>query len=177
MQEKWSDFLTDYLIVDGYNIINAWTNLKQTAEESLEISRLELIEELAKFKNILWKQIIVVFDAHLTKEKKRHTEESSGVMVIFTQEGETADSLIEALVYELVTQGNVEVATSDWQEQRVILGKGAARLSARNLKDITNATTQRIRKRYINKDDSKNTLGNLLDERMKEKLNSFRQSD
>ncbi|ACB83774.1 NYN domain-containing protein [Natranaerobius thermophilus] len=167
--------MTDYLIVDGYNIINAWDHLKKSAEENLEISRIELIDELSEYKGILWGKIVVVFDAHSAKQKNRHTEQINGILVIYTKEGETADSLIEALVYDLVDKGNVDVATSDWQEQRVIMGKGAVRLSARDLKKLIRETKEKIRKNFIEKEEGKrNTLDNLLDQQVKEKLNILR---
>ncbi len=167
--------MTDYLIVDGYNIINAWPHLKKTSKESLEFSRLELIDNLAEFQGVLWKKIILVFDAHLNKGSKRHAEQVDDIMVIYTGEGETADSLIEGLVYELVEEGSVEVATSDWQEQRVIMGKGAIRLSARDLKNIITETKEKMRKNFIEKNDSgKNTLGNLLDGQIRKKLDNLR---
>ncbi len=168
--------MADYLIVDGYNIINAWGNLKETAKVNLSISRQELIETLSEFKGLLWDHILIVFDAHLSNQAQ-HTEEIKGVMVIYTQEGETADSLIESLVYELVATGSIQVATSDWQEQRVIMGKGALRLSARDLNNIILETKRGMRREFINKHKGRNTLGNLLDENLKNKLENIRQKE
>ncbi len=170
--------LVDYLLVDGYNVVNAWEELRTTAQSHLELARIDLIEELAKFKGVLWSEIIIVFDAHQTKGGKRHSERINGILVLYTREKETADSLIEELVYGLVDRGVVEVATSDWQEQRLILGKGATRISARELQALLEEAKHRLRKEYLEKNSSsKNPLINYLDDKDREKLNKIRRQD
>ena len=123
--------MVDYLLVDGYNIINAWESTKEIAKESLENARDRLantLQNYAAFKNLA---VILVFDAHLVKGAHRNKEQRNHLQIVFTEEGETADSMIEALAYQLCEINRVYVATSDWDEQRVVMGTGALRISAK----------------------------------------------
>lgn len=123
----------DILIVDGYNIIGAWPELKEMKDTDLEGARDLLIDKMAEYQAYTGYEVIIVFDAYLVpgiqKVFNRHD-----VTVIFTSEGETADEKIEQLTVELkgvLTQ--IHVATSDYAEQKAIFGQGALRKSAREL--------------------------------------------
>jgi len=123
----------DVLLVDGYNMIGAWPELEQLKERSLEDARDRLLDRLADYQGYSGMQVIVVFDAHrmpgLGAAYKQHK-----LTVLYTKEKETADEAIERLVAELAVRGrNIYVATSDLVEQHVAFGKGALRLSAREL--------------------------------------------
>lgn len=125
--------MEEYLIVDGYNMIGAWPRLIKLAEEGLEEARDELISMLADYQGYSGRKIIIVFDAHQVpgsgKKFKQH-----GLDIRFTKEKETADERIERLVGELSRRTRrIYVATSDMIEQHVIFGRGALRLSAREL--------------------------------------------
>ncbi|UMZ75376.1 NYN domain-containing protein [Natranaerofaba carboxydovora] len=166
-----------YLIVDGYNIINAWQDLKSMAKDNLEFSRQSLIETLSECKKVLWEEIIVVFDAYHQKDSKGSKEKIDGIVVIYTKEGVTADRVIESLVYDLDKENKVEVATSDWQEQRIVLGKGAIRLSARELLNHIEHYKKNLRKDFLEKEKlkkNKNTLGNTVNCDILEKLEKLR---
>jgi predicted RNA-binding protein with PIN domain len=121
--------MNDYLIVDGYNIIYAWPALQKLKDASLGHARSRLVDILASYAALSGERIIVVFDAHLVKNNQEHSEAVSGVEIIFTQEGETADAVIERLVGNLPDRAAVFVATSDWDEQRIIFGRGAYRVT------------------------------------------------
>lgn len=125
--------MREILIVDGYNIVNAWPELVQLKKESFEHAREKLLDILANFQGWSGCLIVVVFDGHLVKQGTGSRDNYAGVEVIFTQEGETADSCIERLVALLPEESYVTVATSDWAEQRLVMGHGALRLSAREL--------------------------------------------
>ncbi|MGP4072837.1 NYN domain-containing protein [Piscibacillus sp. B03] len=121
------------LVVDGYNMIGDWPELKVLKDYQLEEARNRLIEMLAEYKAYTGYRVIVVFDAYDVKgtEKKR---EEHRLEVIFTKENETADERIEKLVKEVKNvQTKVYVATSDFAEQWTIFSKGALRKSAREL--------------------------------------------
>ncbi|MFD1363508.1 NYN domain-containing protein [Lentibacillus salinarum] len=121
------------LVVDGYNIIGAWEELKQLKLQDIGQARDRLIELLADYKAYTGMRVIVVFDAYYVKgiESKLNNFE---VEIIYTKENETADECIERIVKELKTVINqVYVATSDYAEQRTIFGRGALRKSAREL--------------------------------------------
>lgn len=125
--------MVDFLLVDGYNIIHAWDELKKLMDANIDHARLRLIDSMANYQAVKGIKVVVVFDAHMVKGGAGSRENESGVEVIFTSEGETADMLIEKLVGQLMIEGRVTVATSDWAEQRIVFGKGAVRLSAREL--------------------------------------------
>ena len=121
------------MLVDGYNIIGAWKELRALKATKLIDARDRLIEMMAEYKAFSGFRVIVVFDAHLVpgieKKKKQYDVE-----VIFTRENETADERIEKLTTQLMTRRvQVHVATSDLTEQWVIFAQGALRISAREL--------------------------------------------
>ncbi|MDN5325368.1 MAG: uncharacterized protein PWP41_63 [Moorella sp. (in: firmicutes)] len=124
----------DVLIVDGYNLLHNWPELTRLKESSFEHARDKLITELINYQAYWGGKVIVVFDAHKVPGAVEKREKLGGVEVIYSREGETADTVIERLVGDLIATGRVYVATSDWAEQRMILGKGALRLPARELK-------------------------------------------
>ena len=123
----------EYLLVDGYNVIFAWDELKELAEESLELARTALIEVLSNYKGFSGKEIIVVFDAYRVKGERREVERVDNIDVVYTKEAETADMYIEKVTHELSRNHRVRVATSDGLEQVIILAGGALRLSAAEL--------------------------------------------
>ncbi|GAA0304661.1 hypothetical protein GGQ92_001674 [Gracilibacillus halotolerans] len=123
----------DVLLVDGYNIIGAWDELKRLRDEDLDQARNLLVEKMAEYGSYRKRRVIVVFDAYEVKgieNKQKHFN----VEIIFTKEQETADECIERLIKELKNvKTKVFVATSDFAEQRTIFGQGAYRISAREL--------------------------------------------
>jgi len=125
--------MEEYLVVDGYNIIYAWPHLDKMKTENLEHARDKLVDILANFAAHSGAKVFVVFDAHQVKSGIEHVEEKNGVRIIYTREGETADAVIEKMVGELVNLGRVYVATSDYDEQRLVFGRGAYRLTPRDL--------------------------------------------
>ncbi|MBO8157448.1 MAG: NYN domain-containing protein [Bacillaceae bacterium] len=121
------------LIVDGYNVIGAWPELKALRDRDLAQARDLLVEKLAEYQAYTGNRVIVVFDAYnvqgIEKKVKSHRVE-----VIYTREHETADERIEKLVKEIKNiQTQVYVATSDYTEQRTIFAQGALRKSSREL--------------------------------------------
>ncbi|WP_042353726.1 NYN domain-containing protein [Bacillus rubiinfantis] len=123
----------DILIVDGYNIIGAWPELKVLKEHDLAAARDLLVERMAEYQAFSGYRVIVVFDAYYVegtaKKYKNHKVE-----VIFTRKNETADELIEKMAIQLSNRKTqIHVATSDYTEQWAIFGQGALRKSAREL--------------------------------------------
>ncbi|TGB00933.1 NYN domain-containing protein [Halobacillus salinus] len=121
------------LIVDGYNMIGAWPELKRLKEKDLGQARDLLIEMMAEYQSYTEDRIIIVFDAYHVRGLAKK-QNNFKVEVIFTKENETADERIERLAGELNdVRTQVYVATSDYAEQRTIFGQGAFRKSAREL--------------------------------------------
>ena len=130
----------EYLLVDGYNIIFAWENLKELAKESLDMARERLIDILSDYRGIRECELIVVFDAYKVKNNPGTVEKVHNISVVYTKEAETADMYIEKVTHELGKKHRVRVATSDSLEQIIILGSGAMRVSAENfLREVEQA--------------------------------------
>lgn len=145
------------MFVDGYNIINCWGNLKEISEVNLDESRNELIDIMAEYRSYTGIEVIVVFDAHMVRGSRQKNELIKEVEVVYTKENQTADQYIEKEVSKIGKIRKVTVATSDWVEQQVVLGRGATRISAREL----NMEIQKL-KRDINKNNEKQSKVNNL---------------
>ena len=122
--------MEEYLLVDGYNIIFAWDELKALAKVNMDSARQALIEILANYQGYKKCHVIAVFDAYRVKGGERHYEQHDGVEVIYTQEAETADMYIEKAAHRKSREYHVRVATSDRLEQLIITGGGAFKVSA-----------------------------------------------
>ncbi|MEH6948782.1 NYN domain-containing protein [Bacillus sp. JJ634] len=121
------------LLVDGYNIIGAWPELRELKQRDLSAARDRLIELMAEYQAFMGYRVIIVFDAYYVQGVSR-TFKNHKVEVIFTRENETADERIEKMAIELNNiKTQIQVATSDYTEQWVIFGQGALRKSAREL--------------------------------------------
>ena len=135
----------EYLLVDGYNIIFAWDELKAIAQGSLESARQRLIDILSNYQGFRKCRMIVVFDAYRVKGGKEHVTQEHGVSIVYTKEAETADMYIERVTHQLCKDARVRVATSDGLEQIIILGNGACRVSAEEFRREITQTEEEIR--------------------------------
>lgn len=123
-----------YLVIDGYNIINSWDELKDAQDLSLDEAREQLIGKMAELSYITGENIIIVFDSYLKKNAVRQFYERKGIEIVFTQEFETADNYIERLVSNAGKNDEYKVASSDALIQSIIFGQGASRISSSELK-------------------------------------------
>jgi small GTP-binding protein len=135
----------DYLLVDGYNIIFAWDDLKKISEENLDAARSELIKRMCNYQGYDGSELILVFDAYRVKGKHRDIEKYCNINIVYTKESETADSYIERVTHELSRNHRVRVATSDGVEQMIILGNGAMRISAAEFRKRYEAVERSIK--------------------------------
>ena len=135
----------EYILVDGYNIIFAWDDLRKLAKENLDDARNKLVDRLRNYQG--WRRcpVIVVFDAYKVKGNPGSVEKLGGLSVVYTKEAETADMYIEKAAYDLSKNNRVRVATSDALEQIIILGGGALRVSASAFEEEVNEVEQAIR--------------------------------
>ncbi|MEK3977140.1 MULTISPECIES: NYN domain-containing protein [unclassified Psychrobacillus] len=162
------------LLVDGYNIIGAWSELRKLKKDKLLDARDRLIEQMAEYKAFTGIRVIVVFDAHLVpgiENKKMQYD----VEIIYTRENETADERIEKLTRELSGRRvQIYVATSDMTEQRVIFGQGALRKSARELEIEMLSISSNITKKVKNIQENKPTSTIILSEEVAEIFEKWR---
>ncbi|MFD1738265.1 NYN domain-containing protein [Bacillus salitolerans] len=158
----------DVLLVDGYNVIGAWPDLRKLKQTDLPAARDLLIQKMAEYQAFSGYRVIIIFDAHLVKgienKKKNHKVE-----VVFTRENETADERIEKLAKELKNiKTQIHVATSDYTEQWAIFGQGALRKSARELfnemKSVESGISKTVQKSNENKPISRIQLSNEVAE-------------
>ena len=145
--------LPQYLLIDGYNIIFAWDELKELANESLNDARLLLINRVANYQAMKKNNVILVFDAYKVKGNQREVETVHGIKVVYTKEAETADSYIEKTSQKLIKNYRVRVATSDSLVQMIIFGSGAERVSAREFVAELEKTEEDLRK-FIEENNS-----------------------
>lgn len=164
----------EYLFVDGYNIINAWDNLKRIAKRDLDGARNELIETMAEYQAYTGIVVVVVFDAHLLKGSREKCEIIKGIKVVYTREKETADHYIERNIVGLGRYKKIRVATSDWMEQQIVLGRGGTRLSARELKIEMNNIKNRIDRKNRKEKETNDVIMGRLDPKLIEKLEKWR---
>ena len=125
----------EYLLVDGYNIIYAWDELKAVAQSSMDTARQMLIDLMINYQGFRKNHVIIVFDAYKVPRGQAEVLREHDLFIVFTKEAETADAYIEKTTYELGRRHRVRVATSDNAESLIILGHGALRLSARQFHD------------------------------------------
>ena len=124
----------EYLLVDGYNIIFAWEELKAVAQTNLDAARQLLMDLLSNYQGFKNCVVILVFDAYRVPRAVQDVTKYHNIYVVYTKEAETADAYIERATYEIGRHHQVRVATSDGAEQVIILGHGALRLSAASFK-------------------------------------------
>ena len=137
-----------FLLVDGYNVIFAWDELKELAEAYFESSRVKLMDILADYQSMIQRQIIVVFDAYRVPGRNATVEDYHNIKVVYTAEAQTADQYIEKFAHMKKAQYDIMVVTSDGLQQMIIRGAGAGLMSARELKEDV--------------EQRKNAIGDLL---------------
>ena len=136
----------EYLLVDGYNLIFAWDELKKLAADNLEGARQALADLLCNYRGFHDCQVILVFDAYKVPHGTGEVSRYQNIYIVYTREAETADMYIEKTTYQLAKQRRVRVVTSDGAEQLIILGHGALRVSARSFWEEVERTNGEIRR-------------------------------
>ena len=157
--------LPEYLLVDGYNIIFAWDELKALAAESLAAARQSLADILSNYQGYRKCGVILVFDAYKVKGNPGSVEKYKNIHIVYTKEAETADAYIEKATYDMRKQYRVRVATSDGMEQLIILGHGASRIPANVfLQEVQQAHTEigEIVQKYRYRALKGSTVGEML---------------
>ena len=138
----------EYLLVDGYNIIFAWEELRELAGVNLDSARDRLMDIMSNYQGYLGHTLILVFDAYKVKGNPGSVMKYHNIYVVYTKEAETADQYIEKTVHAMGQKHKITVATSDALEQMIIWGNGAMRLSALGLKQAVETANADLRERY-----------------------------
>nr|WP_317853809.1 NYN domain-containing protein [Chakrabartyella piscis] len=168
----------EFLLVDGYNIIHAWDELKELMEDvSLESARLKLMDILSNYRGVKNTTIILVFDGYLVKGSIGKAYPYHNIYVVYTKEAETADHYIERVVTSLPKHYRVRVATGDGLEQLIISGQDALRMTARELQLEVRVEEKMIREKFIeNRPPKNNMLADHLDQEALEWIEALRRT-
>ncbi|HDP70254.1 MAG TPA: NYN domain-containing protein [Actinobacteria bacterium] len=118
--------MKEFIIIDGYNIINRESRYNQHKDD-LETARVKLIEDLVNYGALVGCDITVVFDGSANIGGSERKTNIHGVEVYFTKRGQTADSLIEKLAYEVKKFKKVVVVTADYDQQKAVFSEGVLR--------------------------------------------------
>ena len=143
----------EYLLVDGYNIIFAWDELRELSEIDLAAARGRLADILCNYQGYRKCTLILVFDAYKVEGNPGEVAKYHNIHIVYTKEAETADQYIEKTVRKISKHHSVTVATSDALEQVIILGQGARRMSAAGLKEEVELALKEIRGEHLEKGD------------------------
>ena len=135
----------EYLLIDGYNIMYAWDDLKDVAERDIDTARQILMDRICHYQSVSRCICILVFDAYRVPRDVEDVIQYHNISVVFTKQAETADTYIERATYEIGKKHRVRVATSDMAEQMIVMGHGARRVSANELKMDVDDAIRRLR--------------------------------
>ncbi|MGN1203778.1 MAG: NYN domain-containing protein [Lachnospiraceae bacterium] len=159
----------EYLLVDGYNIIFAWEELKEIAKVNIDGARGRLMDILCDYQAMVHCHLIVVFDAYRVKGHQTEISDYHNIHVVFTKEAETADQYIEKFAHENGRKLQVTVATSDGLEQIIITGQGCSLLSAREFAEEIQRTKEAFHEKYLNQATPEEHKRHLLDDFLNQK--------
>lgn len=169
------EHIKQYLLVDGYNIIFAWDELKELAEDNMDGARGRLMDILSNYQGIKKCEVILVFDAYKVQGFQGEIQKYHNIYVVYTKEAETADQYIEKTAHEIGRKYDVTVATSDGTEQVIIRGQGCYLLSAKELKTEIALANQELREGFLSKTKTeRNYLFDYLDEETAERMEKVR---
>ena len=160
-----------YLLVDGYNIIFAWPELKDIAKDNMDSARTRLLDLLSKYQGMRKCHVITVFDAYRVQRNHEDVFDYDNVHVVFTKEAQTADEYIEKFTHDNHKKYDITVATSDNLQQIIILGAGCSVLSAGDLKKEIESLEESISKAWLDRQvRHRNYLRDLLPDEMKKRM-------
>ena len=174
-QRKKEEAMQEYLLVDGYNVIFAWQELKELAKVSIEAARDKLMDILCNYQGYKKCVLILVFDAYKVEGYALEIQKYHNIHVVYTKEAETADQYIEKVVHHIGRKYHVTVVTSDGVEQVITMGQGGTRISSRDFLEEIEYT-----KKLIEEDNEKqrvsdrNYLFDHADEEFVKKMEKIR---
>lgn len=167
-----------YLLVDGYNIIFAWEELKSLAESNIDGARGRLQDILCNYQGMVHSQVIVVFDAYRVQGHTTEVLDYHNIHVVYTREAETADQYIEKFTHENGKKYDITVATSDGLEQIIIRGQGCRLLSARDLQEDIELAAAKLRGEYLEQQKTeKSYLLDSMSEEVRRQISACQQME
>lgn len=165
----------EYLLVDGYNIIFSWEELKELSERDIGAARGKLADILSNYQGFRKCTLILVYDAYKVEGNPGEVMKYHNIYIVYTKEAETADQYIEKTVRRIAKNADVTVATSDGLEQVIIMGQGAHRMSAPGLKEEVELALKELRGEHLGRQvNLKNYLLDYLDEETAKQMEEIR---
>lgn len=165
----------EYLLVDGYNIIFSWEELKELSERDIGAARGKLADILSNYQGFRKCTLILVYDAYKVEGNPGEVMKYHNIYIVYTKEAETADQYIEKTVRRIAKNADVTVATSDGLEQVIIMGQGAHRMSALGLKEEVELALKELRGEHLGRQvNLKNYLLDYLDEETAKQMEEIR---
>ena len=146
----------EYIIVDGYNVIFAWDEMRDLATKNIDSAREAFIEILENYQSYKKVGMVVVFDGYKVAGNIGSKLKYGNLEVVYTKEAETADRFIEKTAFEMGRKFDIKVVTSDRPVQMAALGDGAMRMSAREFFAEVINTSEEIRSKLDKQKISKN---------------------
>ncbi len=172
---KREEKLREYLLVDGYNVIFAWEELKELAGVNIEAARGRLMDILCNYQGFRKCTVILVFDAYKVEGYALEIQRYHNIHVVYTKEAETADQYIEKVVHEIGHKYHVTVVTSDGVEQVVTLGQGGTLISAREFREEVSLVRREIEEEARKRRESgKNYLFDYMDKGLADEMEEVR---
>lgn len=167
--------IEEYLLVDGYNIIFSWEELKELSERDICAARGKLADILSNYQGFRKCTLILVYDAYKVEGNPGEVLKYHNIYIVYTKEAETADQYIEKTVRRIAKNADVTVATSDGLEQVIIMGQGAHRMSAPGLKEEVELALKELRGEHLGRQvNLKNYLLEYLDEETAKQMEEIR---
>ena len=174
-EEKPQEKVAEYLLVDGYNVIFAWDELKELAKVNIESARNKLMDILSNYQGFKKCTVILVFDAYKVDGDTLEIQKYHNIHVVYTKQAETADQYIEKVVHHIGRKRHVTVVTSDGVEQVVTLGQGGTLISAREFREEVEMVRREIHREWEARRDGRKTyLFDDMDEDLAEHMEEVR---
>lgn len=168
----------DYLLIDGYNIINAWRDIFNLNDYGLEDSREKFLDMISNYEGFSKQNIIVVFDAHMVEKRNKEKIKHDNITVVFTEENQTADNFIERFVYLYSDEYRITVATSDYLEQTMVLRNGGTRMTPEELRSLVDRISAGMTGKYSKKPErDRNSISTVIKPGMLEKFEKMRRGE
>lgn len=128
-----------YLLVDGYNAIFAWQQLKELAKDNIDSAKDSLLDSMCNYQGFTGEEVIVVFDAYKVPNKGIDAFDYYNIHVIYTRTAQTADMYIERFAHNHSKKYDITVASSDGMVQIITRGEGCRVISSRELEQIVDS--------------------------------------
>lgn len=154
-----------WYVIDGYNVIFAWDELRDLAQRDIAAAREKLIHIVSNFSAFSSVETVLVFDGYRVKGSSGKKSDYQGIHLVYTMENETADAYMQKLLSEMGKNDRVYVVTSDSLVQLSAMHSGALRRSAADFREEVENTNDEIRRILASQEKESFVIGEALENR------------